>query len=266
MSTDILTRREEIARWRNFQYHPNASEQDPLRARYPIVQTEFEQPQGTQESEEERRWRAYQAQSDFRQHQQRARELYQDYGNIETSASDLVQASVDLGQHLVDNLRTVIQSFRRDIEIQYQRAQALHEAVRREQMRRSQSIEEQSGWTPTTASHSYPTQEQPPSIPPVAEQIVLHPSGAIPTTAERRRALIRQHLSEAFPQGQNPFSATQPVQSNSLAAPHSNPAIQEPHERLDVPCVHEQAPRSRLNSQGWPVEDDIWGEEDMQDS
>jgi hypothetical protein len=113
MSTDISTLREEIAAWRNFQYHPNASERDPLRARHPIVQTEFEQPQGTQESEEERRWRTYQAQPDFRQHQRRARESYQDYGNIETSASDLVQASVDLGQHLVDNLRTVIQSFRK---------------------------------------------------------------------------------------------------------------------------------------------------------
>jgi hypothetical protein len=253
----------EIAAWRNFQYHPTASEQDPLRARHPIVQTDFEQPQRTQESEEVRRWRVYQAQPDLRQHQRRARELYQDSGSIETSASDLVQASVDLGQHLVDNLMTVIQSFRRDIEIQYQRAQVLHEAVKLEQMRRSQIFEEQSGWISTAASHSHPTQEQPPSIPPVARQIVLHPNGAIPITAERRRALNRQYLSEAVPQGHNPFSQTQPVQSNSLAAPHSDSVIQEPHEGLDVPCVHEQAPGSRLNSQGWPVEDDIWGEEDM---
>jgi hypothetical protein len=266
MSTDILTQREEIAAWRNFQYHPNASERDPLRARHPIAQTEFEQPQETQESEEELRWRAYQAQLDFRQHQRLAWESHQDFENIETSASDLVQASVNLGQHFVDNLRTVIQWFRRDIETQYQRAQALHEAVRREQMRRSQIFEEQSGWTPSVASHSHPTQEQPPSNPPVVGQIVLHPNGAMPIPAERRRALIRQYLSEAFPQGQNPFPQTQPVQSNPSAVPHSDPAIQEAHERLDVPCVHEQAPRSRLNSQGWPVEDDIWGEEDMQDS
>ncbi len=255
-----------MAAWRNFQYYPNASDQDPLRERHPIVQTAFEQPQGTQESEEERRRRAYQAQPDFRQHQRRARESHQDYGNIETSASDLVQASVDLGQHLADNLRTTIQSFRRDIEIQYQRAQELHEAVRREHMRRSQIHEEQSGWTPSEVSHSHPAQEQPPSAPPMAGQVVLHPINAIPSTVERRRALIRQYPSEAFSQSQNPFPQTQPVQSNSLPAPHSDPEIQEPQERLDLACIHEQAPRNRLNSQGWPVEDDIWGEEDMQDS
>jgi len=51
----------------------------------------------------------------------------------ETAASDLVQATVDLGQHVVDNLETVVQTFRVDLERLYQQAQRLHEAVRCEQ-------------------------------------------------------------------------------------------------------------------------------------
>jgi hypothetical protein len=39
----------------------------------------------------------------------------------------------------------------------------------------------------------------------MAGQIVLHPNDAIPINAERRRALIRQYLFEAFPQGQMHF-------------------------------------------------------------
>ncbi|KAH8793481.1 hypothetical protein BGZ57DRAFT_870863 [Hyaloscypha finlandica] len=84
----------------------------------------------------------------------------------ETAASDLVQATVDLGQHVVDNLETVVQTFRVDLEHLYQQAQRLHEAVRCEQnedqatrqhldpARRSQEQRQEN----SSAAHSHPIQ------------------------------------------------------------------------------------------------------------
>lgn len=143
LESDIEVQSQEAPLATSWQYSPSDSEQG-LPEPQPQTPAVLRINGLISDSEEERRWRAYQqAAADYGQ-RQNGEEVVPNLARrgrtIEATASGLVQASVDMGQHLADNLGTVIRSFREDIERQHEQAQRLYEAVRREDTRRHRDV------------------------------------------------------------------------------------------------------------------------------
>jgi hypothetical protein len=127
--------------------------------------------------------------------------------NSETAASDLVQATVDLGQHVADNLETVIRTFREDTEQLYQQAQRLHEAVRHEQSGQTRG-QRQEGPIRQHLSTNLTHQEQPQEN---ASDAHSHPIHIVQEPLEiLYRTSVPEETSESQPHPQAQLSSEDP--------------------------------------------------------